>query len=179
MEVRTYHIEGVRLIIPKVFRDHRGFFLESFNQQRFQEAGIPCDFVQDNHSRSVKGTLRGLHYQVNKAQDKLVRCTQGEVWDVAVDIRPDSPTYGQWVGEFLTAENMHQLFVPKGFAHGFQVLSETAEIQYKCTDFYSPPDDRGLLWNDPDLAIDWPGKDEPVLSAKDRENPTFKNIRLD
>ena len=179
MDVKTYHIEGIRLIIPKIFRDHRGFFVESFNQERFQEAGIPCTFVQDNHSRSVKGTLRGLHYQVNAGQDKLVRCTQGEVWDVAVDIRPQSPTYGQWVGETLTEENMHQLFVPKGFAHGFQVLSETAEIQYKCTDFYSPKDERGLLWNDPDLAIAWPGLGEPILSGKDQQNPTFKNIKLD
>ena len=178
MEVRTFPIEGVLLIVPRIFGDHRGFFLESYNEERYKEAGITCDFVQDNHSKSVKGTLRGLHYQVNKAQDKLVRCTQGEVYDVAVDIRPESPTYGQWVGALLSAENHHQLFVPKGFAHGFKVLSETAEFLYKCSDFYSPQDERGLMWNDPDLAIDWPGDGEPLLSDKDARNPLFQDIRL-
>ncbi len=179
MEVKTYHIDGPKLIEPKVFRDHRGFFLESYNRRAFAEIGIDCDFVQDNHSKSAKGILRGLHYQVNRVQAKLVRAVRGEIFDVAVDIRPESPTFGQWIGEILTGENHRQLFVPRGFAHGFQVLSDTAEVFYKCDDYYSPQDERGVIWNDPDLAIDWPGQAEPILSGKDQQNPTFKNLRLD
>ena len=167
------------MIMPKVFGDHRGFFLETYHTRRYKEAGIACDFVQDNHSQSVKGTLRGLHYQVNRVQAKLVSCIMGEVWDVAVDIRPESPTYGQWVGVVLSEENHHQLFVPEGFAHGFQVLSDGAQILYKCSDFYSPPDERGILWSDPDLAIDWPDKGTPVLSEKDAVNPRFRDLHHD
>lgn len=177
MEFETYHIEGVVLVKPKLHGDHRGFFLETYHQERFHAAGITCEFVQDNHSKSRQGTLRGLHWQVNKEQAKLVRCIQGRIFDVAVDIRPGSSTYGQWVGAELTSENHHQLFVPTGFAHGFQVLSETAEITYKCSDVYSPKDERGLMWNDPDLAIEWPGGDEPVLSERDTKHPAFKDLK--
>ena len=176
METKRYDIEGVALVKPRVFKDHRGFFLETYNREAFHKAGITCEFVQDNHSKSVKGTLRGLHYQVNKVQAKLVRCISGSIFDVAVDIRPGSPTYGQWIGEVLDSENHHQLFVPEGFAHGFQVLSETAEITYKCSNLYSPKDERGLMWSDPDLAIQWPGGNNPVLSDKDLKNPYLKDL---
>ena len=174
LEVKTYPIEGLKLVKPKVFRDARGFFLEAYNQSAFEAIGIDCFFVQDNHSQSVKNTLRGLHFQVKQAQDKLVRVVQGEIFDVAVDLRPDSRTFGQWEGVVLSAENHLQFFVPKGFAHGFQVLSDTASVIYKCSDFYSPQDERGLLWSDPDLDIAWPGKGPPTLSEKDRNNPTFE-----
>ena len=177
--VNDYAIAGLFLIKPRVFGDDRGFFFESYNRQAYKEAGITCDFVQDNHSRSKKGTLRGLHFQVNLVQDKLVRAVQGEIFDVAVDLRPGSPTYGQWQGELLTAENKHHFLVPKGFAHGFQVLSETAEVLYKCSDFYSPEDDRGVMWNDPDIGIDWPDKTPPLLSKKDGVQPQFKDLKLD
>lgn len=176
MQVQRYDIEGLALIKPKVFRDHRGFFLESYNKQAFEEAGISCEFVQDNHSLSSKGILRGLHYQINRTQAKLVRCVEGAIYDVAVDIRPGSPTYGQWVGELLTEENHHQLFVPKGFAHGFQVVSERAQVFYKCDDFYSPQDERGVIWSDPTLNIDWPDRETPILSDKDRVHPTFEKL---
>jgi dTDP-4-dehydrorhamnose 3,5-epimerase len=178
LEIETFDIDGVVLVKPKVFRDHRGFFLETYHRENYVAAGITCAFVQDNHSKSVRGTLRGLHYQVNKVQAKLVRAVRGRIFDVAVDIRPESPTFGRWVGAELTEVNHHQLFVPEGFAHGFQVLSETAEITYKCSDFYSPTDERGILWSDPDLAVLWPGDVTPILSDRDKGNPLFRDMRL-
>ena len=169
MKVTSLAIADVLLIEPKVFGDERGFFYESFNQQRFNEAtGLNYDFVQDNHSKSAKGVLRGLHYQLPpKAQGKLVRVIAGEVFDVAVDIRKDSPTFGQWVGEHLSADNKRQLWIPPGLAHGFLVLSDSAEFLYKTTDYYAPELERCIRWNDPALAIVWPIDGEPVLSAKD------------
>ena len=177
--VESYPLEGLLLLKPRVFADSRGYFMESFNRKTFNDLGITREFVQDNQSRSVKHTLRGLHYQVNMEQAKLVRVLDGEIWDVAVDIRPDSPTYGQWAAATLSAENKHQLYIPRGFAHGFQVVSETAEVLYKCDNYYSPADDRGVMWNDPQLAISWPAPDAPVLSDKDTRHPNFANIRLD
>ena len=172
MKVSPTTIPDVLLIEPKVFGDERGFFYESFNQQRFNEAtGLDRHFVQDNHSKSAKGVLRGLHYQLPpKAQGKLVRVVAGEVFDVAVDIRKDSPTFGHWVGEILSADNKRQLWIPPGLAHGFLVLSETAEFLYKTTDYYAPELERCILWNDPTLDIDWPIEGAPVLSAKDSHN---------
>lgn len=165
--VRT-KIDDVVILEPKVFGDDRGFFFESFNARQFSEAtGVERPFVQDNHSRSAHGVLRGLHYQIQNPQGKLVRVVSGEVFDVAVDIRRRSPTFGQWVGVHLSAQNKRQLWVPEGFAHGFVVLSESAEFLYKTTDYYSPQFERSIVWNDPDLAIDWPFDGTPVLSAKD------------
>ncbi|WP_242205742.1 MULTISPECIES: dTDP-4-dehydrorhamnose 3,5-epimerase [unclassified Pseudomonas] len=162
-------ISDVVLFEPKVFGDERGFFYESFNQQLFEAAiGRRVNFVQDNHSRSTKGVLRGLHYQLNQPQGKLVRIAQGEVFDVAVDMRQGSPTFGEWVGEHLSAENKKQLWIPEGFAHGFIVLSESAEFLYKTTNYYDPGSERSLLWNDPELNINWPGQLDPVLSSKDQ-----------
>lgn len=162
-------IPEVILFEPKVFGDDRGFFFESFNHARFEEAvGRPVRFVQDNHSKSVKGVLRGLHYQIQQPQGKLVRVVHGAVFDVAVDIRKSSPSFGQWVGALLTAENKHQLWIPEGFAHGFIVLSDTAEFLYKTTDYYAPAHERSILWNDPKLAIDWQTDMTPTLSAKDQ-----------
>ena len=162
---------------PRIFSDARGFFVETYNEARYREAGVACTFVQDNHSRSSKGILRGLHYQVSKPQDKLVWCLQGEVWDVAVDVRDGSPTFGKWFGVRLSAEEKTQLFVPAGFAHGFCVLSETAEVAYKCSRLYAPNDEGGIIWNDADLGIDWPIND-PVLSKKDAVLPTLKDATL-
>ncbi len=176
MEFRRYSIKGLVLIVPKVFGDHRGFFMETYHQRAFAEAGIALAFVQDNHSRSHRGTLRGLHYQIDRPQAKLVRCVRGSIYDVAVDIRPGSPTWGQWVGELLDEDNKHQLLVPAGFAHGFQVLSETAEVVYKCSDFYSPPGERGIRWDDPELAIDWPLRDGVLLSDKDQQHPFLSDL---
>lgn len=168
MEIVETRIPDVKMIKPKVFGDERGFFMETWNARAFAEAGIDVTFVQDNHSRSVKNTLRGLHYQIKQPQGKLVRCTRGEVFDVAVDLRKNSPTFGQWVGEILSEENQYQLWVPPGFAHGFLVMSETADFQYKCTDFYAPEYERSLMWNDGDIGIVWPLKSErPILSDKD------------
>ncbi len=169
MKATPLAIPDVVLLEPKVFGDARGFFYESFNQADFEAAiGAKRQFVQDNHSRSARGVLRGLHYQLSpKAQGKLVRVVCGEVFDVAVDIRRDSPTFGHWVGALLSAENHHQLWVPEGFAHGFLVLSEFAEFLYKTTDYYAPAQERCIAWNDPELAIDWPLIDAPMLSAKD------------
>lgn len=170
MKATPLAIPDVVLIEPKVFGDARGFFYESFNQKAFEDAiGTGVEFVQDNHSRSVKGVLRGLHYQIEQAQGKLVRVVQGSVFDVAVDIRRSSPTFGQWVGATLTAENKHQLWVPAGFAHGFLVLSDTAEFLYKTTDYYAPEHERCIAWNDPELNIDWPLDAPPTLSAKDSQ----------
>ncbi|MFC7433395.1 dTDP-4-dehydrorhamnose 3,5-epimerase [Hydrogenophaga bisanensis] len=169
MKATPQTIPDVILFEPKVFGDDRGFFFESFNHARFEEAvGRPVKFVQDNHSKSVKGVLRGLHYQVQQPQGKLVRVVQGAVFDVAVDIRKSSPTFGKWVGALLTADNKHQFWVPEGFAHGFVVLSDTAEFLYKTTDYYAPAHERSLLWNDPDVAIDWTTDITPILSAKDQ-----------
>jgi len=161
-------IPDVVLIEPKVFEDARGFFMETYNRRVFAEHGIRGEFVQLNHSLSVRNTLRGLHYQVGKPQGKLVRVIRGRVYDVAVDIRFGSPTFGRWVSETLSAENRKQLYVPVGFAHGFCVLSEEAEFIYACTDTYYPEGERGIIWNDPDLAISWPVK-EPILSEKDKK----------
>lgn len=168
MNVTPLAISDVMLIEPRVFGDHRGFFFESFNARAFADAtGCQETFVQDNHSRSSQGVLRGLHYQVQQAQGKLVRAVVGEIFDVAVDIRRGSPTFGQWVSAMLTAENKHQLWVPAGFAHGFVVVSETAEVLYKTTDYYAPQHERSILWNDPAIGIEWPTNIQPLLSEKD------------
>lgn len=170
MKVIETAIPEVKIIEPKVFGDERGFFFESFNSNTFDEAiGRPVKFVQDNHSRSRKGVLRGLHYQIQQPQGKLVRVVAGEVFDVAVDIRKSSPTFGKWVGVVLSAENKRQLWVPEGFAHGFVTLSEDAEFLYKTTDYYAPEYERSIIWNDPMLDIEWPIEGEPELSAKDQE----------
>ncbi|WP_280564594.1 dTDP-4-dehydrorhamnose 3,5-epimerase [Chromohalobacter sp. 48-RD10] len=174
MDVIETPIPDVKLIKPKVFGDERGFFMETWNAQVFAEAGIDATFVQDNHSRSVQHTLRGLHYQIRQPQGKLVRVTRGEVFDVAVDLRKSSPTFGQWVGEVLTEKNQHQLWVPPGFAHGFYVMSDTADFQYKCTDFYAPKHERSIRWDDSTLAIDWPITADPLVSDKDRQGTWFK-----
>lgn len=175
MKATPTRIPDVLLIEPKVFGDDRGFFFESFNRCTFHEAtGLNVDFVQDNHSKSARNVLRGLHYQLAQPQGKLVRVTQGEVFDVAVDIRKGSSTYGQWVGEILSAENKKQLWIPAGLAHGFVVLSETAEFLYKTTDYYAPQHERCIAWNDPDLAIAWPIEGQPLLSAKDAAGIAFR-----
>jgi dTDP-4-dehydrorhamnose 3,5-epimerase len=170
MKATSLEIPEVFLIEPKVFGDERGYFFESFNQTAFNQAiGYEVQFVQDNHSKSQKGVLRGLHYQIApKAQGKLVRVVQGEVFDIAVDIRKDSPTFGQWVGEILSAENKQQLWIPGGFAHGFITLSETAEFLYKTTNYYSPEYERCIAWNDPEIGINWPITETPKLSLKDQ-----------
>lgn len=169
MNVIATELPEVLIVEPKVFGDARGFFFESFNARAFAEAtGVERAFVQDNHSLSQRGVLRGLHYQLEQAQGKLVRVVQGEVFDVAVDVRRASPTFGRWVGVRLSAENKRQLWVPEGFAHGFLVLSEQAEFLYKTTDYYAPVHERCIRWDDPELAIDWPLDGEPQLSAKDR-----------
>lgn len=165
--VTKLDIPEVLLLEPKIYRDARGFFLEAYNKAEFAENGISVEFLQDNFSRSNKNVLRGLHYQANPmAQGKLVRCIRGEIFDVAVDIRQGSPTYGKWVSAILSEENQHQLYIPVGFAHGFCVLSDLADVIYKATHFYSPQSDRGIIWNDPTIAIDWPIK-EAILSDKD------------
>ncbi len=171
MRILETELPGVVIVEPRVFEDARGFFFESYHARRFAEAGIPAVFVQDNHSCSSRGTLRGLHYQLRQPQAKLCRVVRGEVLDVAVDIRRGSPTFGRSVTTVLSAENRRQLFVPRGFAHGFVVLSETAEFLYKCDDFYAPGDERGIAWNDPALAIDWGWDGVPLLSPKDAQNP--------
>ena len=174
MQAIKTSIPEVIIFEPKVFGDERGFFYESFNEKVFKQAtGLNIDFVQDNHSKSAKNVLRGLHYQTEHTQGKLVRVTQGEVFDVAVDLRQSSSTFGQWVGEKLTAENKHMIWVPAGFAHGFVVLSETAEFLYKTTDFYSPEHEISIQWNDADIGIDWPLDGEPSLSVKDKDGLAF------
>lgn len=171
-------IEDVQIITPKVFEDERGFFLESYKHSDFAKNGIREDFIQDNHSKSSKGVLRGLHYQLNpKAQAKIVRCISGEIFDVAVDIRKGSKTYGQWVGVELSEENKKMLYIPKGFAHGFYVKSEEAQICYKSSDEYSPENDRGIMWNDPEIAIDWALLGEPIISAKDSNHPSLNEAQ--
>ena len=180
MQVIDTRIADVKIIEPKVFGDDRGFFYESFNQQAFEAAvGRRYDFVQDNHSKSSRGVLRGLHYQLQQAQGKLVRVTQGSVLDVVVDIRKSSPTFGQWVSVELTEDNKRQLWVPPGLAHGFVVYSETAEFLYKTTDYYAPAHERCIAWNDPDLAIDWNlGDIVPQLSAKDQQGVAFARAEV-
>lgn len=169
MRVTATAIPDVLILEPKVFGDARGFFYESYNQKDFQQAtGLNVEFVQDNHSRSAKNVLRGMHYQIQQPQGKLVRVVQGAVFDVAVDLRKSSATFGQWVGVELSEENAKQMWVPPGFAHGFLVLSETADFLYKTTDYYSPEYERSIIWNDPDIAIAWSLQQEPALSAKDK-----------
>ena len=175
MKVIETKLPGVLIIEPKVFGDARGFFKETFQSQRYRDAGIEYDFVQDNHSRSQKGVLRGLHFQIAKPQGKLVSCSQGAVFDVAVDVNPESVTFGQYVGIELTEDNHRQFWVPPGYAHGFCVLTDTADFQYKCTDYYDPSVEGGLIWNDPDVAIEWP-IDQPLLSDKDSKLPTLKEL---
>jgi len=175
MKVLPTKLDGVHIIEPQVFSDARGFFMETYHQRRYAETGINCNFIQDNLSRSVRGTLRGLHYQLEYAQAKLIQVIKGVVFDVVVDIRRGSPSFGHWVGVNLSEENKRQLFVPEGFAHGFCVLSETADVVYKCSDFYVPEDEGGILWSDPDLAIDWPIS-EPLISAKDSRLPRLADV---
>jgi len=179
MQLIKTAIPEVLLIKPKVFGDTRGFFLETYNKERYMDAGFPdVEFVQDNHSRSSKGVLRGLHFQLNHPQGKLVQVATGSVFDVAVDIRVGSPTFGQWYGCVLSEENHHQLWIPPKFAHGFCVLSDTADFIYKCTDYYRPEDEGGLLWNDPEVGIDWPLA-EPLLSEKDELYSQLSKINHD
>ena len=167
MRVIDTKIPDVKLLEPQVFGDERGFFMETFRDEWFKENVVDRTFVQENHSKSVKGVLRGLHYQTENTQGKLVRVVSGAVFDVAVDLREDSPTFGQWVGEILSAENKRQLWVPEGFAHGFYVLTDEAEFTYKCTDYYNPKAEHSLIWNDETVGIEWPLEGEPSLSAKD------------
>lgn len=177
MNVIKTNIDGVVIIEPKVFGDERGFFLETFQAERYKElAGIDFPFVQDNHSRSGKNVLRGLHFQRTKPQGKLVRVVRGEVFDVAVDIRRDSPTYGLWAGVILSEENKRQFWVPPGLAHGFVVLSDVADFEYKCTDYYDPADEGCLMWDDPTVDIEWPEGIEPILSAKDQNGLTLGEL---
>lgn len=179
MKVTPTAIADVLLIEPNVFGDERGFFFESFNQRAWLEkTGLQRDFVQDNHSRSVKGVLRGLHYQIKQPQGKLVRVVAGEVFDVAVDIRTSSPSFGQWVGVHLSQQNKKQLWVPEGFAHGFLVLSEAAEFLYRTTAYYAPEHERCIIWNDAELGIDWPLEAVPMLSEKDAVGSSFKDADL-
>ena len=179
MKVTATEIPDVLLIEPKVFGDERGFFFESFNQRVWQElTGIDRDFVQDNHSRSCRGVLRGLHYQIRQSQGKLVRVVAGEVFDVAVDLRRNSPTFGRWVGEYLSAENKKQLWIPEGFGHGFVVLSEMAEFLYRTTDYYAPEHERCIIWNDPDIGIRWPIDYAPLLSEKDGRGMAFREAEV-
>jgi dTDP-4-dehydrorhamnose 3,5-epimerase len=175
VRITTIDIPGVLVLEPKVFRDPRGFFVETYHAQRYVEAGITEQFVQDNYSRSVRGTLRGLHFQEPHAQGKLVMAVEGTVYDVVVDIRKGSPSFGKWYGVELSAENMRQIYIPPGCAHGFCVTSETAAFMYKCTDFYSPDDERGIPWNDPALGIAWPVA-RPILSARDQTYPTLAQM---
>jgi dTDP-4-dehydrorhamnose 3,5-epimerase len=175
MKVTTCDLQGLLIIEPDVFGDNRGYFMESWNRQRYREAGLEFDLVQDNFSLSRRGTLRGLHFQNPLAQGKLVSVLQGEVFDVGVDIRRRSPTFGRWFGMTLSAENKRQFFLPPGFAHGFLVLSEMALFHYKCTDYYSPKDEQGFRWDDPDVGIKWP-VESPILSKRDAAAPCLKAI---
>lgn len=175
MKIRNSSIRDVLLIEPDEFSDHRGYFLESFRQSWLSERELTIDFVQDNLSKSKRNVLRGLHYQIQNPQDKLVQCVSGGILDVAVDLRKDSDTFGQYVMEELTEENHRQMLIPKGFAHGFLAISESAVVAYKCSDYYNREGERSIRWNDPDIGIDWPVSD-PVVSAKDRLNPFLKQI---
>ena len=177
-EFKKLDLDGVVLVAPAVFGDKRGFFMESYQKSTFFNNGITTEFNQDNHSKSSKGVLRGLHYQLPpKAQAKLVRCTNGKIFDVAVDIRKNSPTFGKWVGEILSEENKNMLFIPEGFAHGFIVLSEEAELLYKTSNEYAPENDRGIKWDDPDINIDWGIDYIPIISEKDKQQPYLKDIK--
>ena len=179
MKIIPTSIADVLIIEPRVFQDERGFFLESYQKKQFKEAGIDVDFVQDNHSKSCRGTLRGLHYQIQQPQGKLVRVISGEVFDVVVDIRRRSPTFGRWAGDYLSAENKRMLWVPPGFAHGFYVTSPEAEVLYKASDYYAPSWERCLLWKDPAIGIPWPIRGEtPILSAKDSRGNLLKEAEL-
>jgi dTDP-4-dehydrorhamnose 3,5-epimerase len=178
MRTISTKLKGVLIVEPRVFEDERGFFYESYNAQAYQAQDIADDFVQDNHSRSAQGVVRGLHYQTWPGQAKLVRVAVGEVYDVAVDIRRGSPTFGQWVGVYLSAQNRRQLYVPAGFAHGFCVTSEVAEFLYKCSRYYAPADERGIAWDDPDLAIDWPTQNA-ILSVRDQHHPRLSEDGAD
>ena len=178
----TFHktdIEGVYIIEPKVFGDERGYFMETYRDSDFKEAGIDINFVQDNQSRSKKGVLRGLHFQKHFPQAKLVRVISGVVFDVAVDLRKNSPTYGKWVGTILSSDNKNMFLIPRGFAHGFVVLSDTAEFVYKCDEIYHPEDEGGILWNDPSIGIVWPYQGEPLLSEKDKKHPTLTESKVE
>lgn len=175
MNVIPTDLEGVLIIEPRVFEDRRGFFLETYQQERYEKSGIPCAFVQDNLSYSVKNTLRGLHFQVEHPQAKLVQAITGEIFDVAVDIRKGSPTFGRWIGVRLSEQNRRQIFIPEGFAHGFCVLSDTAHFLYKCSDFYAPGDEGGILWSDPEIGIEWPVSD-PIISEKDIDLPRLADF---
>ena len=175
MKFTPLALPEVILVEPDVHRDARGFFVETYHLEKYRAGGIPGPFVQDNHSRSVQGTLRGLHAQRRRPQGKLVRAVDGEMFDVAVDTRRGSPTFGRWVGVRLSGENFHQLYVPPGFAHGFCVLSPVVNVEYKCTDFYEPADEIGLAWDDPDVGIEWPIRD-PIISDKDRRLPRLRDL---
>ena len=175
MRVEATSLPGVLIVEPDVHADGRGFFLETFQADRYREGGIPGPFVQDNHSRSAAGTLRGLHLQVRRPQGKLIRVVEGEIFDVAVDVRRGSPTFGRWVGVTLSAQNFKQVYVPTGFAHGFAVVSQAAQVEYKATDFYDPGAELGIAWNDPALAINWPS-DTPILSARDARHPRLADV---
>lgn len=179
MKIIDTAIADVKIIEPVVFGDERGFFMETWQQQKFDELVAKRTFVQDNHSKSKKGILRGLHYQTENTQGKLVRVISGEVFDVAVDVRKNSPTFGQWVGEYLSAENKRQLWIPEGFAHGFYVTSDEAEFVYKCTDYYNPQAEISIRWNDADIGIDWGIEVEPVLSDKDKKAISLQVFRGD
>lgn len=178
MKIIPTAISDVKRIQPRVFEDSRGHFFESYNERALAEYGIDLQFVQDNQSFSLKGVVRGLHYQIQQAQGKLIRCVSGEIFDVAVDLRRNSPTFSQWVGETLSSKNRHMLWIPPGFAHGFMVLSEGAEVLYKATDFYAPQHERTLLWNDPALRIEWPKIHQPILSAKDMAGFTLEHAQV-
>ena len=175
MRFTPSELPEVLIIDPDVYRDPRGFFLETYNERRYRESGISATFVQDNHSRSGKGTVRGLHFQVGRMQGKLVRAVAGEMFDVAVDVRRGSPTFGRWVGARLSAENFRQIYIPPGFAHGFCVLSEVGEVEYKCTELYDAAAELAIAWNDPQVGIDWPVA-EPLLSAKDKAAPRLAEV---
>lgn len=177
IEIEKTPLSGVVIVKNRVFEDERGFFMETYNKQRFESVGLPGTFVQDNHSRSTKGVVRGLHYQFPQWQGKLVRALSGAIFDVAVDIRPDSPTRGQWFGLELSEENRLQLYIPPGFAHGFATLSDIADVSYKCTTSYKHEDDAGIAWNDPDIAVDWPISD-PIVSDKDIKAPKLSDISI-
>lgn len=179
VEIKKTSIEGVLIIEPKVFGDDRGYFMETYNEPEFKAKGVPYDFVQDNQSKSTKGVLRGLHYQINHPQAKLVRVLEGEVFDVAVDLRKGSPTYGKWEGVLLSGENKKMFMIPRGFAHGFVVLSDTAIFAYKCDDVYHPNDEGGIMWNDPDIGVQWPFEGEPLLSEKDKHHVPFKESKIE
>jgi dTDP-4-dehydrorhamnose 3,5-epimerase len=176
VEITETEIPDVKLIQPTLFGDQRGFFLEVYHQEKFHAHGISLNFVQDNLSRSQRGVLRGLHYQVQHPQGKLVTVLAGEIYDVAVDVRKSSPTFGKWIGRTLSAENRHALYIPPGFAHGFHVLSESADVFYKCTDLYHPEHERTLLWNDSEVGVDWSLTDEPLLSEKDQSGLSLSDV---